>query len=111
MLFILSDSIVYLLFVVKHEVEDDDHDGHDDKVGEKVGRVFAFEAIADWQKAQFLREMKRQGKSKQVCQRGLWRLSRHPNYFGEWMVWNALIVITLPSLVAASSSLSPANTI
>ena len=37
MLFILSDSIVYLLFVVKHEVEDDDHDGHDDKVGEEVG--------------------------------------------------------------------------
>ena len=24
--------------------------------------------------------------------------SRHPNYFGEWMVWNSLIVTSLPSL-------------
>jgi steroid 5-alpha reductase family enzyme len=31
---------------------------------------------------------------------GLWRYSRHPNYFGEWMVWNGLILMALPSLVS-----------
>ena len=31
---------------------------------------------------------------------GLWRYSRHPNYFGEWMVWNSLVLTSLPSLAA-----------
>ena len=29
---------------------------------------------------------------------GLWRYCRHPNYFGEWMVWNSIILIALPSI-------------
>ncbi|MGH8231785.1 MAG: DUF1295 domain-containing protein, partial [Steroidobacteraceae bacterium] len=32
-----------------------------------------------------------------VCQRGLWRYSRHPNYFFEWLVWVAFWVFALGS--------------
>ena len=61
--------------------------------------AFAMESVADKQKLAFLKAMKQAGKSRQVCNVGLWRYSRHPNYFAEWMVWNALIVAAIPSLL------------
>lgn len=42
------------------------------------------ETIADWQLAAFKRDPVNAGR---VCDRGLWRWSRHPNYFFEWLVW------------------------
>lgn len=59
--------------------------------------ALAFETVADIQKNQFLLEMKKSGQRNMVCNVGLWRYSRHPNYFGEWMVWNGLIVASVPS--------------
>lgn len=59
--------------------------------------AFAMESMADAQKLSFLREMKKQGLKNQVCNVGLWRYSRHPNYFAEWMVWNALVIAAIPS--------------
>jgi steroid 5-alpha reductase family enzyme len=59
--------------------------------------AFAMESIADLQKLAFLRDMQKQGERNQVCNVGLWRYSRHPNYFAEWMVWNALVVASIPS--------------
>jgi steroid 5-alpha reductase family enzyme len=44
----------------------------------------AFETVADWQLARFKRNPANRG---QVLDRGLWRYSRHPNYFGEACVW------------------------
>ena len=44
----------------------------------------AFEAIADWQLARFRADPASRG---QVMDRGLWRYTRHPNYFGECCVW------------------------
>ncbi len=35
---------------------------------------------------------------------GTVRYSRHPNYFGEWMVWNALVLTSLPALKALCDS-------
>nr|WP_052478736.1 DUF1295 domain-containing protein [Kibdelosporangium sp. MJ126-NF4]CEL20351.1 FIG005069: Hypothetical protein [Kibdelosporangium sp. MJ126-NF4]CTQ97576.1 FIG005069: Hypothetical protein [Kibdelosporangium sp. MJ126-NF4] len=29
----------------------------------------------------------------------MWRYSRHPNYFFQWMQWNALVLVSLPQLV------------
>ncbi|MEM9174576.1 MAG: DUF1295 domain-containing protein [Myxococcota bacterium] len=62
--------------------------------------AFAMESVADSQKLAFLREMREQGRRSVVCDVGLWRYSRHPNYFAEWMVWNGLIVAALPSWIA-----------
>ena len=43
----------------------------------------AFEAIADWQ----LQRFKAGGNQGRVLDTGLWRYSRHPNYFGECCAW------------------------
>jgi steroid 5-alpha reductase family enzyme len=44
----------------------------------------AFEAVADWQVARWRARRPAPGS---VLQGGLWRYSRHPNYFGEFCVW------------------------
>ena len=62
--------------------------------------ALAMESIADMQKLNFLRTMKKAGERNRVCNVGLWRYSRHPNYFGEWMVWNGLIIAAIPSWLA-----------
>ncbi|MEZ5289485.1 MAG: DUF1295 domain-containing protein [Vicinamibacterales bacterium] len=49
----------------------------------------AVEALADLQ----LRRFKRRAPSHAVCDVGLWRYSRHPNYFGEAVVWWGLWVV------------------
>lgn len=43
------------------------------------------EAVADGQLARWRRTQK--GASPGVCDLGLWRRSRHPNYFFEWLFW------------------------
>jgi steroid 5-alpha reductase family enzyme len=44
----------------------------------------SFEAIGDWQLVQFKKDPKNAGK---VMQTGLWSLTRHPNYFGDALLW------------------------
>lgn len=66
--------------------------------------AFVMEAVADQQKLSFLQKMRREGKQRQVCDVGLWRYCRHPNYFAEWMVWNALVIATIPSWLALQST-------
>ena len=45
---------------------------------------FLFEAVGDWQLARFKRDSTNAGK---VMQTGLWSLTRHPNYFGNALLW------------------------
>ncbi|MDA8018772.1 MAG: DUF1295 domain-containing protein [Thermoanaerobaculia bacterium] len=45
---------------------------------------FSFEAVSDWQLTRFRREPANAGR---VLDSGLWRYSRHPNYFGEAVLW------------------------
>jgi len=45
---------------------------------------FAFEAGGDWQLARFLRDPANRGR---ILDRGFWSLTRHPNYFGDAMIW------------------------
>ena len=63
-----------------------------------------FETVADYQKLKFLKEMKRQNKQNMVCDIGLWKYTRHPNYFAEWMVWNGLIIASIPSYISLFDS-------
>ncbi len=44
---------------------------------------FSFEVISDWQLTKF-RKTKSKG---EILQTGLWKYSRHPNYFGEVLLW------------------------
>lgn len=50
------------------------------------------EATADLQLARWRKEPASKGKT---CRAGLWRLSRHPNYFFEWLVWVAFALAAL----------------
>ena len=67
---------------------------------------FIMESVADAQKLKFLRAMKKSGARNTVCNIGLWQYSRHPNYFAEWMVWNALVIASIPSWIKLYPNMS-----
>ena len=56
---------------------------------------FAIEVIADQQKTKFKKNPKNKGK---FINTGLWSRSRHPNYFGEILLWFGVSVIVFPLL-------------
>ena len=60
------------------------------------GPIFAtglfFEAVGDWQLAIFRGNPANSGK---VLDRGLWRFTRHPNYFGDFCVWWGLTFLAI----------------
>ena len=56
---------------------------------------FAFEVMADAQKSAFRADPENKGK---FIQSGLWAWSRHPNYFGEIVLWIGVAIIALPVL-------------
>ena len=55
-----------------------------------AGFGIAFETVADWLLARFRAD---RDNSARVMDRGLWRLSRHPNYFGEFCTWWGFFLI------------------
>jgi steroid 5-alpha reductase family enzyme len=56
---------------------------------------FGIEAIADQQKSQFRAKPENEGK---FISTGLWSWSRHPNYFGEIVLWVGVAIIAFPVL-------------
>ncbi|TGK01780.1 DUF1295 domain-containing protein [Leptospira langatensis] len=52
------------------------------------------ESVADFQLAEFKADPTNQGK---VCDEGLWKYSRHPNYFFEWIIWISFGLVSLAS--------------
>jgi steroid 5-alpha reductase family enzyme len=56
---------------------------------------FLIEATADQQKLSFKKCPENKGK---WCDVGVWKYSRHPNYFGEMLLWWGLYVASLPVL-------------
>jgi steroid 5-alpha reductase family enzyme len=64
-----------------------------DAIGLAVWIVgFFFEALGDFQLAQFKKDPAHRGK---IIQQGLWRYSRHPNYFGEVTLWWGIYLLAL----------------
>jgi steroid 5-alpha reductase family enzyme len=60
------------------------------------------EAVADAQKAAFRAKEENRGR---FVASGLWRYSRHPNYFGELLVWWGLFLYVVPVLHGAAFAL------
>ncbi|MGW8222524.1 MAG: DUF1295 domain-containing protein [Syntrophobacteria bacterium] len=76
-----------------------------DLVGAIIWAVgFIFEAVADWQLYRFKADPENKGK---VMKKGLWAYTRHPNYFGESLVWWGLFLITLATPGSAWVVISP----
>jgi len=56
---------------------------------------FGIEVTADWQKSRFRGDPDNQGR---FISSGLWSWSRHPNYFGEIVLWIGVLIIAAPVL-------------
>jgi steroid 5-alpha reductase family enzyme len=65
---------------------------------------FAFESIGDLQLARFKAQPKNKGK---VMDRGLWRYTRHPNYFGDALLWWGFFLIALNTPLGVWTVISP----
>jgi steroid 5-alpha reductase family enzyme len=66
--------------------------------------AFLGEMIADAQLARFKKRPENKGK---VCNAGLWRYSRHPNYFFEWLIWVSFALVACLSQYGYLAFLSP----
>ena len=65
----------------------------------------AFETIGDLQLARFKADPRNDG---QVMDRGLWRYTRHPNYFGDCVAWWGIFVVALGGPLGLVSIVGPA---
>jgi steroid 5-alpha reductase family enzyme len=69
------------------------------------GAGVAFEAVGDWQLRAFKADPANRGR---IMDRGLWGWTRHPNYFGDFLVWWGLYLLACTSWpVAAATVVSP----
>lgn len=62
------------------------------------------ESLADWQLRKFKKDPDAKGRT---CRVGLWRYSRHPNYFFEWIIWVSYAVLALAAPLGWLGVLSP----
>ena len=67
-----------------------------------VGMVF--ETVGDWQLASFKNDPDNQGK---VMDQGLWRYTRHPNYFGDACVWWGIWIVAASSWAGVLTIVGP----
>ena len=66
---------------------------------------FGFEAIGDWQLTRFKANPANAG---QVMDRGLWRYSRHPNYFGDATAWWGIGLVAASTPIGIVGLIAPA---
>jgi steroid 5-alpha reductase family enzyme len=64
----------------------------------------SFESMGDFQLATFKANPKNKGK---VFDQGLWRYTRHPNYFGDFMVWWGIYIASLAHSTAYWTAIGP----
>lgn len=63
---------------------------------------FYFEAVGDYQLARFMRNPENKGK---IMDQGLWKYTRHPNYFGESVMWWGIALASAATLSATGNVL------
>jgi steroid 5-alpha reductase family enzyme len=63
-----------------------------------------FEAVGDWQLKAFKADLANKGT---IMDRGLWRYTRHPNYFGDACVWWGIWLVAAETGIGAFTVLSP----
>lgn len=66
---------------------------------------FIFEVVSDKQLRDFIKN--RKGKGKKIMDEGLWRYSRHPNYFGEITMWWGIFILSIGTDLWALTIISP----
>ncbi|VTU14713.1 putative membrane protein [Variovorax sp. SRS16] len=65
---------------------------------------FFMEALCDWQLGRFKADPSNKGR---VLDTGFWRYTRHPNYFGEALVWWGIFLIACDHWVGLFTIVSP----
>ena len=65
---------------------------------------FVFEVVGDWQLTRFRADPANKG---QLMDRGLWRYTRHPNYFGDACMWWGLFGLSYGSPIQLVTVVSP----
>jgi steroid 5-alpha reductase family enzyme len=65
---------------------------------------FVFEVVGDWQLTRFKADPANHG---QLMDRGLWRYTRHPNYFGDFCMWWGLFLLSYGSPIQLATLVSP----
>lgn len=92
--FVLQGALMWLIslpLIASATAQQPDHLAATDVIGLLVFMVgLSFEAIGDWQLARFKQDSAHRG---QVMDQGLWRYTRHPNYFGDATAWWGLFII------------------
>lgn len=98
--FVLQGFIMWLVLMpvyiahLANKTDEMNHPGWMQWLGLLIFCVgFLFEAIGDYQLLRFKSKPENKGK---IIQSGLWKYTRHPNYFGETALWWGIAVYVLP---------------
>jgi steroid 5-alpha reductase family enzyme len=65
---------------------------------------YFFEVVGDYQLDKFIQNPENKGK---IMNKGLWRYSRHPNYFGEVTMWWGIWILVAPVSLSYLALISP----
>jgi steroid 5-alpha reductase family enzyme len=65
---------------------------------------FFFEVVGDYQLQRFVQNSANKGN---ILDTGLWRYTRHPNYFGESLIWWGMFLLALPVAYGFTTIMSP----
>lgn len=106
-IFLLQGLLLYLVVLPVLFVNNSSFSGLSilDIIGLVIWLIgFYFESTADRQLKEFIADPLHKGK---IMQKGLWRYSRHPNYFGEVTQWWGIFIITLSILFAVVTIIGP----
>ncbi len=94
--FLLQGAIMWIVacpLQVAGSIQADNPIGWLDMLGALVWTTgLFFETVGDWQLARFKADPSNKGK---VLDSGLWRFTRHPNYFGDFCIWWGMYLVAL----------------